>query len=52
MDDRDLTTKRDAAPAEETVRAKRRYHSPVLAEYGSVEDLVDSGVLGDGPSSV
>ena len=52
MDDRDPTTKRDAAPAEQTARVKRRYRSPVLTEYGSVEDLVDSGVLGDGPSSV
>jgi hypothetical protein len=52
MDDRDPTVKRDAGSAEQTVRVKRRYRSPVLTEYGSVEDLVDSGVLGDGPSSV
>jgi hypothetical protein len=25
---------------------KRPYHSPVLTEYGSVEQLVDAGVMG------
>ncbi len=25
---------------------KRPYQSPVLTEYGSVEDLVDGGVMG------
>jgi hypothetical protein len=25
---------------------RRPYHSPVLTEYGSVEDLVDGGVMG------
>jgi hypothetical protein len=25
---------------------KRPYHSPVLTEYGSIEDLVDAGAMG------
>jgi len=52
MDDRDPTTKQDTGSAEQTVRAKQRYRSPVLTEYGSVEDLVDSGVVGSAVSSV
>jgi hypothetical protein len=33
-------------PADE----KRPYHSPVLTEYGSIEDLVDAGVMGVVPT--
>lgn len=29
---------------------KRPYQSPVLTEYGSLEELVDSGVVGSVPS--
>ena len=39
-DRRDESTK--PTPAGE----QRPYHSPVLTEYGSVEDLVDGGVMG------
>lgn len=42
---RDERTK--ATPA----REKRPYHSPVLTEYGSVEDLVDGGVMGSAPTA-
>ena len=52
MDEHDLTTRRDTVPAEQTTCVKRRYQSPVLTEYGSVEELVDSGVVGSMLSSV
>lgn len=31
---------------------KRCYQSPVLMEYGSIEQLVDSGAVGGAPSIV
>ena len=31
---------------ETSTDAKRPYQRPVLTEYGSVDDLVDSGVVG------
>lgn len=44
MEDHDYTRQADAA--ERTQQAKRGYRSPVLTQYGSVEDLVDAGVIG------
>jgi hypothetical protein len=41
---RDEDTKPDAGGE------KRPYHSPLLTEYGSVEDLVDGGVMGSVPT--
>lgn len=29
---------------------KRGYNAPVLTQYGSIEDLVDSGIVGQVPS--
>ena len=43
MDDRDRNKWTDAAAE---CRIKRGYQSPVLTEYGSVEELVDAGVVG------
>ena len=37
-------TEPSAAPGSQ--RTKRAYRSPQLTEYGSVEDLVDAGVVG------
>jgi hypothetical protein len=38
-----------AETAREPARAVRRvYRSPVLTEYGSVDELVDAGVVGNG----
>jgi hypothetical protein len=31
---------------------KRPYRSPVLSEYGSIEDLVDAGVIAGGVTTV
>jgi hypothetical protein len=28
---------------------KQKYHSPVLTEYGSIEELIDGGVMGSLP---
>jgi hypothetical protein len=50
MDDRDRTNQGDAGARQRTPAEKRQYRSPVLTEYGSVEDLVDAGVVGDVPS--
>jgi hypothetical protein len=44
-DGRDMATGAAGSPA-----AKRPYHSPVLTRYGSVEELVDAGVVGSAPS--
>lgn len=45
MDDHDHDKRVDAA-AGPTQKAKRGYRSPQLTQYGSVEDLVDAGVVG------
>ena len=44
MDDRDRTN--ETVPG----NAKRSYRAPVLTEYGSLEELVDTGVIGSVPS--
>ena len=44
-DGRDTTTGPTDSPS-----ARRPYHSPVLTRYGSVEELVDAGVVGSAPS--
>jgi hypothetical protein len=45
MDDPDRNKVADTAAAGRQA-AKRRYRSPQLTEYGSIEDLVDAGVVG------
>ncbi len=45
MDDHDHDKQGDTA-AGRTQKAKRGYRSPQLTQYGSVEDLVDAGVIG------
>ena len=52
MDESDATKKRNTETAEQVSGGKQPYRSPVLMEYGSVEDLADSGVVGSTPSSV
>ena len=48
MRDRDRSNElEDPTPPE-----KRPYRSPVLTEYGSLDDLVDAGVVGPVPSIV
>lgn len=47
MRDRDRSNEPDPTPPE-----KRPYRSPVLTEYGSLDELVDSGVVGPVPSIV
>jgi hypothetical protein len=42
--------RRDERAKANPADAKRPYHSPVLTEYGSVEDLVDGGVMGSVPT--
>lgn len=37
---------RDEDTKSETEHEKRPYHPPVLTEYGSVDQLVDGGVMG------
>jgi hypothetical protein len=46
MDDRNRTKRPDTGTAPRTAGDKRPYRSPMLTEYGSVEDLVDAGVVG------
>lgn len=41
MNDCDRSNEPDSSPAE-----KRPYRSPVLTEYGSLDELVDAGVIG------
>ncbi len=41
MHDRDRSNEPDPTPAE-----KRPYRSPVLTEYGSLDELADAGVIG------
>lgn len=36
---------RDESGPPNSVGEKRPYHAPVLTEYGSVEDLVEAGVV-------
>ncbi len=43
--------KPEAGPVEQPP-GKRVYREPVLTEYGSIEQLVDSGVVGSAPSIV
>lgn len=50
MDDRDRSKQGNAEAGQRTPAEKRQYRSPVLTEYGSVEDLVDAGVVGSAPS--
>ena len=50
MDDRDRNKRGNAEAASRTPGEKRQYRSPVVTEYGSVEDLVDAGVVGSAPS--
>jgi len=47
MRDREPSKELDSATGE-----KRPYQSPVLTEYGSVDELVDAGVVGFVPSIV
>jgi hypothetical protein len=47
MHDRERSKEVDAAATE-----KRAYQSPVLTEYGSLDELVDAGVVGLIPSIV
>ena len=47
----DRSGKQDTGPVEQPP-AKRVYRAPVLTEYGSIEQLVDSGVVGSAPSIV
>lgn len=51
MDDQSGSGKQETGPADQ-LPAKRVYRSPVLTEYGSIEELVDSGVVGSAPSIV
>jgi hypothetical protein len=46
MDDRDGTSQGNPEAAQRAPAEKRQYRSPLLTEYGSVEDLVDTGVVG------
>ena len=41
--------RRDDHAKPNTAGAKQRYHSPVITEYGSIEELVDGGVMGSAP---
>ncbi len=50
MDSHDRSNQGNAGAAQRTPADKRQYRSPVLTEYGSVEDLVDAGVVGSAPS--
>jgi hypothetical protein len=46
IDDR----KQEPESSETGTEKKRPYKAPVLTRYGSVEELVDSGVVGSVPS--
>lgn len=39
-----------ATPGDTAQVTRRRYASPVLTQYGRVDELVDSGVVGFTPS--
>lgn len=42
--------RRDESRKPHPTGEKHAYQSPVLTEYGSVEDLVDGGVMGSVPT--
>jgi hypothetical protein len=37
-------------PSDTKTSSKRPYESPVLTRYGTIDELVDSGVVGSAPS--
>jgi hypothetical protein len=51
-EDRQPTSPGDATTAPDVSKrpSKRRYEAPMLTQYGRVDDLVDSGVVGSEPS--
>ena len=42
--------KKDHGERQEESARRPDYQSPTLTEYGTVEDLVDAGVVGSAPS--
>ena len=52
MDDRDRTKNDTPGTTDRAPATKHPYRSPVLTEYGSVDELVDAGVVGSVPSIV
>ena len=50
MDNRDRSNQEDGQAVQRPPADKRGYQSPVLTEYGSVDELVDAGVVGSAPS--
>ncbi len=53
MDDQKRPTTGDSNPPgapSDTAISSRRYAPPVLTQYGRVDELVDSGVVGNGTS--
>jgi hypothetical protein len=51
MEDKSGSGEQESGPSNR-LPTKRVYRSPVLTEYGSIEQLVDSGVVGSAPSIV
>ena len=49
MDNRDRSKPGDT-PVQRPPADKRGYQSPILTEYGSIDELVDAGVVGSAPS--
>jgi hypothetical protein len=50
MDNRDRNNQEDGQAVQRPPVDKRGYQSPALTEYGSVDELVDAGVVGSAPS--